>query len=198
MGVLMVRLVIAAIAVMPSIVIAQNGQVGEYSPAHVLIIRHAEKPPDSDTSLDLAPAGFARAKALPQLFVTSQQRRDPLPEPDFIFAASDTKHSRRSAETASPLGAALQLKVDTHYADNQARSLARALLSKKKYDGKTILIVWHQGTIPKLAKALGAKDAPSGWKDSVFDRVWEIDYSGYGTISFHNRPQHLMPGDSSR
>ena len=167
-------------------------------PAHILIIRHAEKPPDADRSLDLAPAGTARAKALPQLFKSSPNRPDPFPTPDFIFATQDTKHSHRPVETVAPLGAALGLRINTTFSDNDVRALARELLEHRKYEGKTVLVVWHQGTIPDLAKALGAHDAPKGWPDSVFDRVWEITYSKKGKASVKDRPQHLMSGDSAR
>ena len=167
-------------------------------PAHILIIRHAEKPPDVDRSLDLAPAGAARARALPQLFTSSPGRPDPFPKPDFIFATQDTKHSHRPFETVAPLGSALGLRINTTFADNDVRALARELLEHRKYEGKTVLVVWHQGTIPDLAKALGARDVHKGWPDSVFDRVWEITYTKNGKASFEDRPQHLMSGDSAR
>jgi broad specificity phosphatase PhoE len=174
----------------------KNGGENTSYPAHILIIRHAEKPPDGDRSLDLAAAGAARAKALPQLFTASATRPNPLPRPDFIFATQDTRHSHRPVDTATPLGATLGVRIDTEFADNDVRALAHELRSRRKYEGKTVLIVWHQGTIPDLAKALGATAAPAKWKDSVFDRVWEITYGKNGTVSFDNLPQHLMSGDS--
>ena len=170
----------------------------ETYPAHVLIIRHAEKPPESSKSVDLTPTGVARAKALVQLFTSSSRGSSPLPKPDFIFAARDTKNSHRPSETAAPLGATLGIPVDTRFSDERVKALAREILSHDKYEGKTVLIVWHQGTIPDLAKALGANDAPHSWKDSVFDRVWEISFDKHGRVSFENRPQHLLAGDSTK
>jgi broad specificity phosphatase PhoE len=170
----------------------------ESYPAHVLIMRHAEKPPEPSRSVDLAPAGVARAKALSQLFTASARRPDPLPKPDFIFATHDTKHSHRPSETAAALGAALGLTVDTRFGDEDVKPLAREVFGHHKYAGKTVLIVWHQGTIPDLAKALGATDAPKSWKDSVFDRVWEISYGKDGKVTFQDRPQQLLSGDSSK
>ena len=166
-------------------------------PAHVLIIRHAEKPPEPSGSVDLAPAGVARAKALPQLFSSAGKRTDVFPKPDFIFATADTKHSHRPSETAAPLGAALGVKIDTRFGDNDATALAHEIFGHRKYEGKTVLIVWHQGTIPDLAKALGAQ-APHGWSDVVFDRVWELSYGKDGTASFSDRPQRLMRGDAEK
>jgi len=167
-------------------------------PSHVLIIRHAEKPPELSGSVDLAPAGVARAKVLSQLFTASPGRPDPLPRPDFIFATRDTKHSHRPSETAAPLGAALGIDVDTRFGDEKIKALAREILGHRKYAGKTVLIVWHQGTIPELARALGATEAPKSWKDSIFDRVWEIGYGENGKVTFQDRPQRLLDGDSSK
>lgn len=167
-------------------------------PAHVLIVRHAEKPPDSSPSVDLDSVGRSRAKALVQLFTKSARRPDPFPKPDFIFATRDTKRSHRPSETAEPLGAALGLDVDTRFGDEHTKRLAKEILHHRKYAGKTVLIVWHQGTIPDLAKALGAKDAPGSWKDSIFDRVWELSYGDDGKVSFENRPQRLLSGDKTR
>jgi hypothetical protein len=186
--------------IVTSPLLAQKRQESDHRsyPAHVLIIRHAEKPPDVDRSLDLAPAGAARARALPRLFTAAPDRADPFPRPAFIFAARDTKHSHRPSETVAALGTALGIRIDTAFADNDARALVKELLEHRKYAGKTVLVVWHQGTIPDLAKALGAANAPRHWADSVFDRVWEITFTTNGKASFEDRPQHLMSGDSAR
>jgi len=186
-----------ASAILPAQQSKKRDETTSY-PAHILIIRHAEKPPDAARSPDLAPAGAARARALPRLFEASPDRTDPFPRPDFIFATRDTKHSHRPLETVGPLGAALGIRINTAFGDNDVRALAKELIGHRKYEGKTVLVVWHQGTIPDLAKALGALDAPHGWADSVFDRVWEITYTKNGNASFANRPQHLMSGDAAR
>jgi broad specificity phosphatase PhoE len=185
----------------PAMLVGQKGDKDkgdDCCPAYVLIIRHAEKPPDDSKSPDLAPRGIARAKALPQLFTKSAKRPDPFPKPDYIFATHDTKQSHRPTQTADPLGAALGLKIDQRFGDPDVKPLAREILERKQYAGKTILIVWHQGTIPDLAKALGANDAPHAWKNSVFDRVWVLSYDKKGKPTFENRPQQLLIGDSEK
>lgn len=185
----------------PSALFAQKktqGSEAGTAPRSILIIRHAEKPPDGDRSRDLSPPGIARARALTELFTASAKRPNPFPKPDVIFAASNTKQSRRPLATAATLGAALGVKIDTRFRDEAVVALARELLQRRKYVGKTVLIVWRQGTIPDLARALRAKDAPRAWKDSVFDRVWEITYDERGQAAFQDRPQQLMSGDSSR
>jgi hypothetical protein len=45
-------------------------------PAHILIIRHAEKPAEGS---GLSPEGKARAPALPKLFMKSDDRPNPFP-----------------------------------------------------------------------------------------------------------------------
>jgi len=57
--------------------------------------------------------------------------------------------------------------------------------------GKTILICRHHGTTPELANRLGAAGAPGHWKDSEFNRVWQIDYDRPGVATFHDLPRQL-------
>jgi phosphohistidine phosphatase SixA len=158
------------------------------TPKAIYIIRHGEKP-DGEKDPNLAPKGYERAKALvhviPQHFVT----------PDFIWATAPTKKSRRPLETIQPLAESLHLTVQDKYSDEQFADLAQTLLSDSKYAGKNIVIAWHHGEIPNLAKALGAKDAPDKWNGEVFDRVWVLTYTD-GQVQFQNLPQMALPGDS--
>jgi broad specificity phosphatase PhoE len=161
-------------------------------PRQVLIIRHAEKP-DGD-SVDLSPEGQKRAEALPRLFTKSPDRPDPFPTPDFIFATKKSGHSNRPVETVTPLAKALNLDIDSRFKDDEFDKLATELLTKARYAGKTVLVCWHHGTIPELARQLRVEDVPDPWKGSVFDRVWVITYGG-GKTKLKDRPQGLMPGD---
>lgn len=167
-------------------------------PRVVLIIRHAEKPPEEAKSVHLSAEGTKRALALPQLFQASPNRPDPFPTPAFIFAAKDSKHSHRPVETVTPLARTLKLPIHSHHENEDFAGLAREILGHHKYAGKTILICWHHGTIPLLARELKVSDAPDHWKGTVFDRVWQISYDGTGKAKFANRPQHLLPGDSEK
>ena len=51
------------------------------------------------------------------------------------------------------------------------------------------------GSIPRLAKALGATPPYDPWPETQFDRVWRIDYKD-GKAVLTDLPQGLMPGDS--
>lgn len=167
-------------------------------PAHILVIRHGEKPPADAASPDLDADGKARADALPKLFVKAANRSDPFPTPDFLFAARDSKNSHRPNETIAPLAKALGLKVNDGVKDADYAKLADELFHDPKYAGKTILICWRHHDIPELAAALGATDAPTSWDSAVFDRVWQIDYDKDGKATFRNLPQRLAPKDSEK
>jgi broad specificity phosphatase PhoE len=185
------------LAVLALAIPAQAQEAKSY-PAHVLIIRHAEKPPDAAGSPDLSPRGKERARALRNLFRKSETRLKKLPTPDFIFATKDSANSKRPGETVAHLAKKLGLTVNAAYADEDFAKLAKELLSDPKYAGKTVLVCWHHGTIPELAKKLGAADAPTHWKDAVFDRVWRVDYDKKGKARFRDLPQLLLPGDSEK
>ena len=101
----------------------------------------------------LSPEGKKRADALPDLF--KKERPDPFPTPDFILATHASKHSNRAVETVTPLAKALSLKVDATYADEEYPNLVEHLCTTPKYEGKTVLICWHHGTLPELAAKLG-------------------------------------------
>jgi hypothetical protein len=170
----------------------------EKHPRRVLIIRHAEKPPEQDNSVHLTPAGIERAKALHRLFETTEKKSAPFPVPDFIFAAKNSKRSQRSIETVTALSEKLRLSINSHYRNEEFGALVNEIFQNPKYAGKTILICWHHGTTPQLAKQLKAVDAPNFWKATVFDRVWEIGYHKSGKVSFHDRPQRLLTTDSEK
>jgi hypothetical protein len=160
-------------------------------PATILIIRHAEKL--TDGRLDLSEAGFKRAAQLPRLFLPAGVRPD-LPTPQFLFATHQSKHSNRPVETITPLSEALHLPISHDIMDEDYAELAKLLLSGQ-YAGKVVLVSWHHGKIPELAKSLGAEPPYLKWPEEQFDRVWRIDYAN-GKVTIRDLPQALMPGDS--
>ena len=98
-------------------------------------------------------------------------------------------------ETITPLAKALGLKIDNTFRNEDYAGLARRVLGKPVYAGKTVLICWHHGNIPALAGALGIKDAPAPWPEMQFDRVWRITFAD-GLPALTDLPQRLLPGDS--
>jgi broad specificity phosphatase PhoE len=160
-------------------------------PATILIMRHAEKLTDGQS--DLSSEGLERARLLLNLFSPAGRRPD-LPTPQVLFAAHVSAHSNRSVQTLSPLAAALHLPIDDHFRDRDYADLAAALLSGT-YAGKTVLVAWHRGMIPRLASALGATPPYDRWPTQQFDRIWRIDYIN-GRVSLRDLPIAMMPGDS--
>ena len=140
-------------------------------------------------------AGFERAKVIPQLFGGSGATAPHnLPRPEFLFATHVSKNSNRPVETITPLSEALKLPISHEIADKDFAALVTELLSGK-YAGKVVLVAWHHGTIPMLARALGAAPPYDPWPDTQFDRVWRIDYRD-GKATLTDLPQGLMAGDS--
>jgi hypothetical protein len=178
-------------------------------PRCILIIRHAEKT-GSKTDVHLSETGKERAKLLPALFMASTSRTAPFPTPDFIFAARKSTDSQRPGETVTPLAMKLKLPINDDYHSSTkevtkigekrkgANELRDELFSNAKYAGKTILICWRHGAIVELAKTLKVDNIPAKWEDGVFDRVWQISYDKQGKVSFFDRPQRLMAGDSPK
>lgn len=146
------------------------------TPTMVLLIRHGEKPLEIDDP-HLTRDGLARAAMLaiqiPRLY----------PALSSLIATAPSRHSVRCIETVTPLGIATRLPVSHTLADEQYPDLALALLDGG-YAGQTVLVCWHHGRLPELARALGARDAPTAWADSDFDHIWQLDYAVDGTVRF--------------
>jgi len=195
-------------------------------PGQVLIIRHGEKvgdaKKDDDGGRHLSIQGSARAAALPSLFAPDQPqlsckldhksgefiglyRQIPtkgkaprFTTPNFIFATQNSKHSKRPIETVTPLATALNLPIDDNFADTdeEIAEMANAILNDLAFAGKIVLICWHHGKIPDVAKALGVSKPPK-WDGKVFDRVWQITFPR-GKASLQDSPQMLLYGDSAK
>jgi hypothetical protein len=183
---------------------------GGKQPQYVLIIRHAEKPKD-DRDPHLTSRGAGRAAALPSLFwIKDAFRTKParFPTPDFLFATCESKHSNRPVETVQPLAKALgDLPIHDKHANDDYQAVVDHVFNDAKFADKTVLICWHHGKIPKLARAVGDKAknkdkhrarVPPRWDDKVFDRVWQFTFDGQGGAKFADRPQRLLYGDSAK
>jgi hypothetical protein len=178
-------------------------------PHQVLIIRHAEKP-DEEGDPHLTSRGAARAAALPALFLippTFPTKPAPFPAPDFVFATKASKESNRPIETVTPLAKVLgDLHIHDKHANDDFQALVDDLFGDAKYAGKTVLVCWHHGKIPKLAEAVlaRAKNAdrvvdkvPKKWDELVFDQVWQITFDDPGEATFAIRFQQLLFKDKA-
>ena len=165
-------------------------------PAKIIIIRHAEKPPDeSKDSLSLK--GQERAMALvpflTEMLGPTEKARSPV-----LFA---TKIGRKKAdnhthETLGPLSRQLGLKIHAPYANSEYEALARDLLTDRAYERRTVLVCWTHSRLPGLVKSLGISPELPPWDENVFDRVLVVTFEG-GKAKMENLPQKLLYGDSS-
>jgi hypothetical protein len=193
-------------------------------PSEIFIIRHGEKLGDpkkeDDGGRHLSVQGSARAADLPSLFapplglfscglrpkadefhghyhhVPIKSKPARFATPDFIFATARSKHSKRPMETVTPLATALDVPINDGFDDTEIKKLANAILTELAFAGKIVLVCWHHGKIPDIAKALGVKRPPK-WDAKVFDRVWQITYPK-GKASLLDLPQMLLYGDSKK
>ena len=188
--------VFAAILFALSPILAADAQEGPKNSV-ILIIRHAENPPDGH---GLSPRGKERAQAYRNYFLNftvDSKRR----EPQAVVVAADSKQSHRPRLTVEPFAKAANLAIDNRFANKQPVDLAAEL--RANYQGKVILICWHHGQIPALLRALGAAPEtllPNGkWPRDVYDWVIMVSFDENGHVIPQSTKQineHLLQGDS--
>lgn len=165
-------------------------------PAKIIIIRHAEKPPD-DSKESLSLKGQERAMALVPYLTEMLGARDKASLP-FLFATKigRKKPDNHTHETLEPLSRQLGIRIRAPYANSEYEALARELLTERVYAGRTVLVCWTHTRIPDLVKALGVNLKLPAWDENVFDRALVVTFEG-GKAKMENLPQKLLYGDSS-
>ena len=176
-------------------------------PSLVILIRHAEKPgeakgkvvsDDDTTDPNLAPLGYYRAGAYAAYFDAARSG-GLYPSIDHIFATKASHKSNRPVLTVTPLAAALgSKKIHDQYGNDPTGidGLGADVLGGK-YAGQTLLICWHHGTMPDVAKALGYDQAPKV-PGTAFDIVWQFAYAaGSTTPTFTASTENLMYDDAA-
>ena len=165
---------IGLLAILPHSVVAADPDPS----LKVVIVRHGEKPPKKDDkgnvvkdNGNLSCAGLNRSLKLPDVIVQK------FGVPNHIYApkldtGSSTGHARMF-QTASPLAALYNLKINTTFEEDDTDDAATVVKSKKKL----VLMVWEHSQIPALAKSLEPNGAPTTWDDKDFDSIWILDYS---------------------
>jgi len=162
-------------------------------PAEVIIIRHAEKPPQGN---ELSQQGRERAAALVPYFLETPDVLD-FKKPVAIYAQAPKKESSvRSIQTVEPLANVLKLTINDSYTRDDFAKMVREIMNNEDYEGHTVLICWEHKVIPEIAKAFGVDDAPTKWPGAAFDRTWSIKFRPDKKPKFKDLPQRLMYGDS--
>jgi hypothetical protein len=182
----------------------------------LLIIRHAEKPDESQPALgpglmengtedteSLVIRGWQRAGAWDSLFGAGLGGKD-YPPPAKIYAAtpgasSDPDHgpSRRPAETIAPLAARLGVIPDESIAKGDEKHLVNKLL---EHDG-VVLVCWeHKAIVEDILPRLpvsNSGDLPKKWFGDRFDVVLRFDRDkSTDQLVFKPLYPKLLSGDS--
>ena len=172
---LALSLIVAAAAAPAEARDPQNG--GGLANATLLLVRHAEKP---ESGQGLAPVGEARAQAYASYFRHFAVDGATM-KIDALIATADTAKSARPRLTLEPLGGATGLPVQQPFADDDVKGLADWL--RQGSGGRTTLIAWHHGELPRLLDELAAGCAgvvPAKWPAEVYDWVVVVRYGRDG------------------
>jgi hypothetical protein len=105
------------------------------------------------------------------------------PRLNLLFAAASSSVSSRPVETLEPLAAQLGLPINQQFEDKHYAQLARCLLKDAGSAGSTgsagseVLVCWHHGKLPDLARCLGVSPPEDPWPAEDFGRIWQIDFA---------------------
>jgi phosphohistidine phosphatase SixA len=131
----------------------------------IYLVRHADKVSE-DTDAPLSEAGRARAKCLAKTLEDARVQQ--------IF----TSDLQRTQQTAAPLAEKLHLKP-VAIPIGKPDDLIEAIRSSK---AGSVLVVWHDATLPKILSALGAPETIS-IAHTEYDRFFVLTLSGEGNDS---------------
>jgi hypothetical protein len=177
----------------------------------IMLIRHAEKPPDDGSAAgvsqdgtqdveELIVRGWQRSGALIRFFAPAngQFAHPRLKTPNVIFASAVAKHSNslRPQHTVLALAQFLKIDLDLNHLKGDEDALASDAIAR---DG-TVLIAWEHQLIPKIANQIMGNNTtcPQTWPGERFDLVWIFDRaSAAQSWTFTQAPQQVMPGDRS-
>lgn len=147
----------------------------------VLIVRHAEKPPQGR---ELTPAGEARARAYATYFEPFNQDGFNV-RVDALYAGADSSGSIRPRLTLEPLSQATGLALNTAIGTKDPTGLV-ALLRNQAHKPHP-LIAWRHGGIPTLLEAFGASPVEllpgAKWPDDTFDWVIVLGFDSHGHLA---------------
>ncbi len=130
-----------------------------------ILVRHAEKAADGSEDPPLTDVGMQRAEALAKLLSST-----PI---DAVFSTG----YKRSLETARPVAQQNKQEIQ-HYAPHQEKALLEQL--KKKYAGKTVLMVGHSNTIPGIVNLLMGEEKLQDLQESEYDKVLIVNQHSGG------------------
>jgi hypothetical protein len=168
-----------------------------------MLIRHAEKPDDTDGGVDpkgkpdkhdLIVRGWQRAGALVQFFANPPDPHSPIKPPTTIFATEPGSESKRPLHTVTPLAKFLGTDIDSSIAEGAEQDLVNKAIASNG----VVLIAWHHEKIPAIANLiLQNQSAPQKWPGDRFDVVWIFSRAAASDPwTFSQAPQLLLSGDT--
>ena len=192
---------------------------GSPPPSKIMIVRHAEKPPDppnikgpwdvqlngkSGDGKSLIVPGWQRAGALNAFFAPykSKPSNPAIVTPHHIYAASPAGETQRPCETVTPLAAWLGYKQGTSefnvsYSIGDEKHLATSVLGQSA----PVLICWeHDHIMPDMMGHINDQYTITNYSSitnpfpNVFYLVWILDLNG-SKYTWSHVNQNLMAGD---
>lgn len=135
---------------------------GISSKTKIYLVRHAEK--DTGNNPQLTAAGRRRAGDLLQTLQNKNVQR--------IYATQ----YRRTQQTGDSLRIQLQIDTLLYKADTTGQGIYDKIIAAGDA-GKTILIIGHSNTVPRIIRKLGAVNFPvADIPDMEFDNLYLITY----------------------
>jgi 2,3-bisphosphoglycerate-dependent phosphoglycerate mutase len=135
-----------------------------------IIIRHAEK----DTTV----AGSQMMQADPPLNSKGQERAQSIVRKfkQYKISTIYSTNYNRTRSTVLPLANTIGLSIN-NYDPKQLKSFAEALITQANHS-KTILVVGHSNTSPRLVNLLLGKDVYKDLDESVYNQYWVVKLNG--------------------
>jgi 2,3-bisphosphoglycerate-dependent phosphoglycerate mutase len=135
-----------------------------------IILRHAEK----DTTV----AGSQMMQADPPLNAKGQERAQTIVRKfkKYKISAIYSTNYNRTKSTVLPLANAEGLSINI-YDPKQLKTFADELKAPANHS-KTILVVGHSNTSPRLVNLLLGKDAYKDLDESVYNQCWVVKMKG--------------------
>lgn len=180
-------------------------------PHTLLMIRHGEKPSNSDLGVDeqgnasadgLIPKGWQRAGALVTLFAPNRTTlNSTLPLPGALVTPQYPSPVHRPNLTLLPLSQRLGVTILSEYAvDDDPTKIVSSLLA---LESAIVLVCWEHDHLVNIVAALGSivpvanrGDVPTSWPDDRFDVIWRFDLDEQTEKwTFGSLDQQLLAGD---
>jgi 2,3-bisphosphoglycerate-dependent phosphoglycerate mutase len=126
----------------------------------IIVVRHAEKENDGTKNPSLSEVGKIRAEKLKNFFT------------DVKIDKLYSTNYKRTIETLQPIAASKKLDI-VNYNPNDL-NFGKNLISMDK--GKTVLVVGHSNTCPKLVNSLIDESKYQNLDENDYGKIWIVTF----------------------